>query len=192
MIGAMSLLDSHSQALAEFDRTVHLVKADQWDNSTPCTEWTVRDLVNHLVSEQLWVPHLLGGATLAEVGDRYDGDVLGDDPVRVWEESSRAAREAWTAEGATERTVHLSFGDADASLYGWQMVIDLAVHAWDLAMGIGAPQPIEDDLAEEIIRVAGPIIEAAQAPGILAPPVAVPATASAPDRLVALCGREPR
>ncbi|MTD53689.1 TIGR03086 family metal-binding protein [Amycolatopsis pithecellobii] len=188
----MSLLDRHGQTLAEFDRTVHLVKADQWDNPTPCTEWTVRDLVNHLVSEQLWVPHLLGGATLAEVGDRYDGDVLGDDPVRAWEESSRAARAAWTEEGAVDRMVHLSFGKFDASLYGWQMTMDLAVHAWDLAMGIGAPQPIEDDVAEELIPVVRPMIAAAQGTGILAPPVEVPDDASAPDRLVALCGREPR
>ncbi|MFD2472346.1 TIGR03086 family metal-binding protein [Amycolatopsis silviterrae] len=188
----MSLLDRHRQAMTDFDRTVHLVRPEQWDSPTPCTEWTVRDLVNHLVAEQLWAPHLLGGATLAEVGDRYDGDVLGDDPVRAWEESSRAARAAWLADGATSRTVHLSFGDADASLYGWQMTTDLAVHAWDLAMGIGAPQPIEDDLAEELLRVAGPIIEASQTPDILAPPVQVPGTASAPDRLVALCGREPR
>jgi uncharacterized protein (TIGR03086 family) len=191
MIEPMSLLERHSQALAAFDRILHLVKVDQWDNTTPCTEWTVRDLVNHLVSEQLWVPHLLCGATLAEVGDRYDGDVLGDDPVRAWEESSKAAREVWTTDGATERMVHLSFGDVDASLYCWQMTTDLAVHAWDLAMGIGAPQPIQDDLAEELIRVAGPIIESSQTPDILAPPVAVPDTASAPDQLVALCGRKP-
>ena len=188
----MDLLDRHHQALAEFDRTVHLVRADQWDNSTPCTEWTVRDLVNHLVAEQLWARHLLGGAKLAEVGDRYDGDVLGDDPVRAWEEASKAAREAWTRDGTIEGKVHLSFGEADASLYCWQMTGDLAVHAWDLAMGIGAPQPIEDDIAEALLRVVGPIIESTAPPGILAPPVEVPATASAPDRLVALMGRAPR
>ncbi|MDT8912817.1 TIGR03086 family metal-binding protein [Amycolatopsis sp. PS_44_ISF1] len=188
----MDVLDLHRQALAEFDRTVHSVGADQWDNPTPCTEWTVRDLVNHLVAEQRWAPHLLGGATLAEVGDRYDGGVLGEDPVRAWEESAKAAREAWTHEGTIEGRVRLSFGEVDASLYCWQMTGDLAVHAWDLAMGIGAPQPIEDDLAEVLVRVVGPIVESSTTPGILAPPVEVPATASAPDRLVALMGRVPR
>ncbi|MFE9890642.1 TIGR03086 family metal-binding protein [Streptomyces scopuliridis] len=188
----MSLLDSHGRTLAGFDRTVRLVRVDQWDNPTPCTEWTVRDVVNHIVSEQLWVPHLLHGATLAEVGDRYDGDVLGHDPVRAWSEASTNARRAWTEEGATERTVHLSFGASDASLYGWQMTTDLAVHAWDVAVGIEIPQPIEDDVAEELIPIARPVIEAAQGTGILAPPVEVSDTASASDRIVALCGRSPR
>ncbi|WP_208024310.1 maleylpyruvate isomerase N-terminal domain-containing protein [Amycolatopsis pithecellobii] len=39
--------------MAAFDQTVHLIKADQWDNLTPCSEWTVRDLVNHLVPSSL-------------------------------------------------------------------------------------------------------------------------------------------
>jgi hypothetical protein len=55
----VNLLDSHGRTLAWFDRTVRLVRTDQWDNPTPCTEWAVRDVVNHIVSEQLWVPHLL-------------------------------------------------------------------------------------------------------------------------------------
>ena len=61
-----------------------LIADDQWANPTPDTEWTVRDLVEHLVGEQLWVPLLLGGATIEEVGDRFDGDNLGDDPKTAW------------------------------------------------------------------------------------------------------------
>jgi uncharacterized protein (TIGR03086 family) len=192
MIEAVNLLERHRQALAAFGAAVHLVGAGQWGNATPCTEWSVRDVVNHVVAEQRWAPYLLGGATLAEVGDRYDGDVLGADPVRAWEESARAARAAWTADGATTRTVHLSFGSVEASVYGWQMTTDLAVHAWDVAMGIGAPSPIEEGLAEDLLGVAGPMIESLPTSDILAPPVAVPATAPAADRLVALCGRVPR
>jgi uncharacterized protein (TIGR03086 family) len=188
----MNLLDAHGVALREFDRTVHLVKDDQWEAPTPCTEWNVHDLVNHLVSEQLWVPHLLAGQTLEEVGDRYDGDVLGDDPVAIWETASAAAREAWTEPGATDRQVHLSYGEADAADYGWQMTLDLAVHAWDLATGIGAPQPIGDEVAESLLTTMGPQVEAWQGIGIFGRPVPVPESASAPDRLIGLVGRNPR
>ena len=187
----MNLLDAHGIALREFDQTVHQVKPDQWDAPTACSEWSVRDLVNHLVSEQLWAPHLLAGATLAEVGDRFDGDVLGHDPVSAWESSSAAAREAWTAPGAPERRVHLSFGESDAEDYGWQMTADLAVHAWDLAAGIGTTQPIRDDLADAILRVIGPQVPAWQGMGIFDPPVPVPDDAPAADHLVALLGRDP-
>ncbi len=50
----MSLLGNHGRTLAAFDRTVRLVRADQWDNPTPCTEWTVRDVVNHIDTVLRW------------------------------------------------------------------------------------------------------------------------------------------
>ena len=60
------------------------VGADQWALDTPCTEWNVRTLVNHVTVEDLWVPPLLRGATIEEIGDRFDGDQLGDDPKAAW------------------------------------------------------------------------------------------------------------
>jgi uncharacterized protein (TIGR03086 family) len=188
----MSLLDAHGEALREFDHAVLLVADDQWALPTPCTEWSVRDLVNHLVSEQLWVPHLLAGATLAEVGQRYDGDVLADDPVGAWERAATQARKAWTAPGAPERRVHLSFGQADGADYCWQMTLDLAVHAWDLATAIGAPQPIRPNVAEELLKTMGPQFEQWQGIGLFDPPVPVEGNAPAPDQLLALSGRRPR
>ncbi|HEX2297902.1 MAG TPA: maleylpyruvate isomerase N-terminal domain-containing protein, partial [Pseudonocardiaceae bacterium] len=61
-------LAQYATGLAEFDRRVEAVAPDQWNNPTPCTEWDVRALVNHLVTEQLWVPLLLDGATVEDVG----------------------------------------------------------------------------------------------------------------------------
>lgn len=64
----MRLLHAHRRAMTEFDTRVRAIGDDQWDNGTPCAQWTVRDLVQHLVSEQLWAPRLLDGATLEEIG----------------------------------------------------------------------------------------------------------------------------
>jgi len=157
-----------------------------------CTEWTVRDVLNHVVSEQFWVPHLLAGETLAEVGHRYDGDVLGTDPLAAWTSASTAARRAWLEPGATGRQVHLSFGQAEAAEYGWQLTGDLAVHGWDIAVGIGAPQQIRDDLAEQLITRFAPQLDMWQLIGLFNPPVPIPDTAHAADRLVALMGRRAR
>ncbi|WP_336158775.1 TIGR03086 family metal-binding protein [Amycolatopsis sp. VC5-11] len=188
----MDLLAAHGSALDVFDAAVRAAGPGDWARGTPCTDWSVRDLVNHLAVEQLWVPHLLAGATLDEVGTRYDGDVLGDDPLSAWEKASAAAREAWLSPGALRRTVHVSFGLVPAEEYGWQMTLDLAVHGWDLATALGRPNPVPDVLAGRLLDVLRPMIDDWQGLGLFDPPVAAGRNAAAPDRLVALLGRRPR
>jgi uncharacterized protein (TIGR03086 family) len=187
----MELLDAFDKALGEFDRRVHNVSHSQWTAPTPCTEWTVRDLVNHLTGEHLWAPWLLRGATLAEVGDRYDGDVLGDHPVRAWERAAAGSRPAFHRPGTLESDVHTSGGLTPAADYAWQMITDLTVHAWDLGRGIGDDQALDEELAMAVRGSVEPAVDGWQGFGVFAPPVPVPDSASAQDRLVALLGRRP-
>jgi uncharacterized protein (TIGR03086 family) len=187
----MDLLDAHGHAVDVFDRAMHKVGIGDWDSPTPCSEWTVRDLVRHLVNEQLWVPDLLAGKTVAEVGDKFDGDVLEDDPMHAWTESSQAARGAWLHPGALVTVVHLSFGDADGAEYCWQMTTDLAVHGWDLATALGLEAGIGDELATAVLEYVEPQIEQWQDMPWFAAPVPVPDGADPQSRLVALLGRQP-
>ncbi len=61
-------------ALDHFKNLVDRIPAAAWDNTTPCAQWDVRDLLNHMTSEHLWAPRLLAGETVEEVGDTYNGD----------------------------------------------------------------------------------------------------------------------
>lgn len=185
----MDLLEAHALALGEFDRRVRAITETQWANPTPDTEWTVRDLVSHLVVEQLWVPSLLAGATIEEVGDRFDGDVLGADPIAAWAAASLAAREAWLEPGATRRTVHLSFGDLPSAEYGWQMTMDLTVHAWDLARGIGGDEVLVSELCAAVLERARPMFADFSGSGLFAPPIPVPPGADDQTALLYLSGR---
>ncbi|SHG68049.1 TIGR03086 family metal-binding protein [Streptoalloteichus hindustanus] len=187
----MDLLNAYDRALAGFGRRVHRVRADQWNAATPCAEWTVRDLVNHLTSEQLWAPWLLRGATLDEVGDRFDGDQLGDDPPRRWDRAAGVAREGFHRQGALDGTVHTSGGVLPARDYGWQMTTDLTVHGWDLARGIGDDDTLDEELVEAVYAAVRPQVDSWQGIGIFDPPVPVPDSAPTQDRLVALLGRRP-
>ena len=81
-------------ALDGFGKRLDAVTETQWAAETPNADWDVRTLVNHVVGEMLWVPSVLDGKTIAEVGDRFDGDVLGDKP-RVT--AASAAAEALAA-----------------------------------------------------------------------------------------------
>ncbi|TCO53426.1 TIGR03086 family metal-binding protein [Actinocrispum wychmicini] len=187
----MELLDAQGSALSGFDWLVKAISPTDWDAATPCPEWTVYDLLNHVVSELLWVPRLLAGATVDEVGDQFDGDVLAADPVLAWIVAATDAREAWLRPGMADRQVDMSYGLAPAAEYGWQTTLDLAVHGWDLAMGIGEASPLHEELAETLLEVFEPQVWRWQGTGIFAPPVLVPADAGAPARLLALLGRHP-
>src|SRR3990170_8256506 len=95
-----TLLEQYDHAVTEFGTRVELVGDDQWSAPTPCTDWDVRALVAHMVDECRWVPYLLSGGTVADAGDRFSGDPLGEAPKQAWRDTSRAAREAFAAGGA--------------------------------------------------------------------------------------------
>ncbi|GLW94120.1 TIGR03086 family metal-binding protein [Actinokineospora globicatena] len=185
----MELSAAHDQARDVFDRAAHQVT--DWSAPTPCADWSTRELVNHLVSEQLWVPHLVAGETIEQVGDRYDGDLVGDDPLAAWTSASEVSRRAWDGV-PDDREVHLSSGTSPAVDYRRQMVLDLAVHGWDLATATGHDAVIDDDLARALLAEFTDQVDQWRDAGIFGPPVPVPADADPPTRLVALLGRDPR
>jgi uncharacterized protein (TIGR03086 family) len=154
-------------AVAEFDARIQQIADSQWQGRTPDEEWSVRDLVSHVVSEDLWAPPLLAGSTIAEIGDRFDGDVLGPDPKAAWTLASAAAVQAVEEDGAMDRIVHLSFGDFPGREYATQLFADHLIHAWDLARAIGADERLDTrliapcaawfDAVEDVYRSAGAI-----------------------------------
>lgn len=186
------ILRNHGEALALFGSRVHTVRDDQWDGPTPCSEWSVRDLVNHLTVEQLWVPRLVrDGATIAEVGSDYDGDVLGDEPAEVWDRAAVAAVAAFSESGALNRTVQLSYGSSPADAYCTQMMADAVVHSWDLSRAIGADERLPDELTKATLREVEPYASGLDASGLFAPAVEPPADADDLTRLLCLLGRRP-
>lgn len=178
-----------SQSVRDFGRKVHAVGDDQWTNETPCSEWDVRALVNHLVSEALWVKPLLEGMTIEEVGDRLDGELLGDDPPAAFDRAAAEATEAATAPGAAERIVHISAGDTPAREYLAQVFTDFVIHGWDLARAIGADDTIDAGHAAAIYEQTAPMADAMKSWGVYGDTIEVAAGADAQTRLLALFGR---
>jgi uncharacterized protein (TIGR03086 family) len=185
-----TLLARHGEALDLFGARVHAVRADQWDAPTPCTDWSVRDLVNHLTAEQLWVaPLVRERKTLDRIGDAFEGDVLGDDPVGAWDRAAAESRDAFLEKGALDRTVHLSSGPTQATAYCSQMVSDLVVHAWDLSRAIGADERLPEDLVDFTVREVSPYADSLAGSGLFAPRVTPPPDADEQTKLLAMVGR---
>ena len=121
-----------------------------WSMPTPCTEWDVRTLVNHVVGEDRWTKPLVDGRTIKDVGDALDGDLLGEDAKS---NALAAADEALTA--VAERLpaggkVHLSYGDEDIEEYIRQLVAEHLIHGWDLAVATGQQRTLDPQLVAEV------------------------------------------
>lgn len=162
--------------------------AGAWDAPTPCSEWSVRDLVAHLCFEHLWAPHVLAGTPMDEVGDRYGGDLLQGDPPGAWRRAVARSRPMWTATEGHAAQVHTSFGWLPIEEYAEQMLLDLTVHEWDLARGAGLDETLDAlgvDRALSYIR-SDPIMLTGA--GLWGEPVPRAGT-TARDELLALLGR---
>ena len=178
-------------ALEGFEQRLGAVGAAQWNEATPCDDWDVRTLVNHVVGELLWMPPLLDGKTIAEVGDRFDGDVVGSDPLTTYKSAVAAAHAAAFEPGAQERTVHLSFGDFPGSEYVGQVVSDVIIHTWDLARAVDADDQLDPALVTFVVEFLSPQIESWRGAGAFGPAVEAGPDASVQDRFLAQTGRPP-
>jgi uncharacterized protein (TIGR03086 family) len=129
---------------------VNAVGADQWEAVTPCGDWDVRALVGHVVAEDRWAVPLLDGATIEAVGSRFDGDLLGQDPVGAALDAAAASVAAVAARLPQGGAVHLSYGDERVEEYVRQLAADHLVHSWDLAAATGGDRRLDPHLVSEV------------------------------------------
>src|SRR5882757_9058062 len=94
----------------EFSRRLTAVRAEQWDWPTPCAEWNVRQLVNHMAQGNFNYVRLLDGMTGPEFL-RYRGiDAVGDDPLGAYRRSVRDCAEKFAQPGALRRMLDYPMG----------------------------------------------------------------------------------
>lgn len=184
-----TIADWHARALSATGQVVAAISPDRWHTSTPCSQWTVRALVNHLVSGNLWAAELGTGATIKEVGQRLDGDVLGTDPAAAYAASAGSAAAAFSRPGALQDTCAVSYGPVTGAVYAGHRFIDVLVHGWDLATATGQNPAIDADLVDACQQIAEPQIGMLRASGAFGPPLPVPPGADAQTRLLAMLGR---
>lgn len=188
-------MDSVALLQRTVDETTRLVdnlSPNELGNDTPCTEWTIRDLINHMT----------GGATMfaisAEQGSVPDemfgrlmgGDNLGDDPQGAWATASKRAMAAFDQPGVLDKMVTLPFGEMPGGVALNIAVFDVATHATDLAKASG--QAIEDtDLLEAALvmgrQMIGPDL---RQPGIFDAEQPIADGAPVTERLLAFAGRK--
>ncbi len=188
----MDLIAALDEVGTEFGRLVDATLPEQLGDTTPCTEFTVRDVINHVAGgANMFGAGFEAGSISDEELGRIMGDILGDDPSGVFRAASERVMAAVRAPGAMEGTATFPWGEMPREAALGIAVFDVAVHAWDLAQATGQSLELSDDLALEILALG-------QAMGIdgfrgemFAAEVIIVETAPAWDRVAAYSGRTP-
>jgi uncharacterized protein (TIGR03086 family) len=182
-------------ALDGVSRLVAGLTDEEWDRATPCADWTVRQLLGHLVGGNRLVTRAVRGEPLPppeQLGRRDPADQLGDDPSAAWQASADDLLAALGAPGVLERTHTVPVGTLPGAAIVHLRVVETLVHGWDLARATDRALEVPDELAEAELAFSQDLLgrlPAGRTP--FAPSRSVTEGAPALDRLVALLGREP-
>src|SRR5215211_4409658 len=138
-------------ALDDAGRLVAGIRPGQWELPTPCQEWTVRQLLGHVVGGNRLVAGVLRGEPLPdpeELRRRAGGDQLGDDPTGAYRDSAAGLLAAFRAPGVLERAHTIPAGTLPGPAVLHVRTVEALVHGWDLAVATGQPVPFADELAD--------------------------------------------
>jgi uncharacterized protein (TIGR03086 family) len=185
----MSEIDLLSSVLTKTGDVIERVTPDQLDRPTPCPDYDVAGMVDHLVG---WVRSFDAAAN----GRTYEGDPsavrTGDDPAGQFRASADSLVAGWRQHGL-DRTVSIAGGESPGEMAFNMTLMEYATHGWDLAVATGQPVLLSEDEARQVL---------ARAEGTLPPQyrggdmpfgeiVPVPDDAPAIDRMIGFMGRDP-
>lgn len=177
-----------AEAIAVATREIEEVRVEDFDHPTPDTEWSVYDLVTHMMYELAWVQDMVAGRRIEDVDAKYEGDLIGDDLQAVWANFREAARQA-IEKADLHDIVHVSYGDITLEEYLLQAGSDQAIHAWDLGQAMSRTVIYDEELLDALFDYAETNVDMLQDSGLFEAPLTVADDADKQTKLLALYGR---
>jgi uncharacterized protein (TIGR03086 family) len=184
--GRAPLVEQLGRAFDAVARLISNIRADQWSAPTPCTDWTVRQVVNHLTGMNRVFAALLAGQPPPP---RPSADQIEADPAGAYRDSAAALQAAFARPGVLERAYQGPLGTATGAERLKIRLYDLLAHGWDIAQATGQPADLPDDLAAQSLAFARTQLAGQARPGRFGPAQIVAEQAPAIERLVAFLGR---
>ena len=182
------------RVLSETERVVDGIEPSQLDGPTPCADWTVRDVLNHITAggEMFAIAAVEGKVPDDRLGELMTGDNLGSDYKGAFHDAAARASKAFEAPGVLDKVITLPFGEMPAGVALQIAIFDLTTHAWDLAKATGQSTALDPEVLGTALEIAqGMLSDDFRAAGMFGPRVVVPDDAPPQDRLAAFTGRTP-
>jgi uncharacterized protein (TIGR03086 family) len=180
--GRMDPLDQLDQLGPLLAKVVGNISPDQLDNPTPCANFTVRGVLDHMI----------GGATnfaAAFRGQPAPTDAPSAEPLDAFGAALTNLATAMHEPGALDRTVQAPFGAVPGETFARFVVLDGLVHGWDLSIATGQPYDPPDALVAEVTAFAASALDPLRDGDTFAKAVAPPTGATPIEQLVSLTGR---
>lgn len=179
------------KAFTETATVVRGVKPDHLEAPTPCGDWDVRDLINHLL--QVGCALSLAGRQQPVPTHLWDRDLVMDGEwTSRFDDEARVATTAWAQPDSWRATVTMGDVSMPAPMAATMFISDLAIHGWDLAQGTGQSYRCDDDVAQVTLQAIQDMGEQGRQMGIFAAPLATYDGAPPFSRALALSGRDPQ
>jgi len=185
VVGAESPISQLDRALAAVGELISNIHPEQWSASTPCADWTVRQIVNHLIGMNRVFAAILADEPPPSRVDRISDDELD----RAYAESAAALVAAFDQPGVLDRSYHGPLGAASGRDRLQIRLYDVLAHGWDLAHATAQPARFPEDVAEQSLSFARGQVSDEARHGRFGPAQIVADDASAMDRLAAFLGR---
>jgi uncharacterized protein (TIGR03086 family) len=158
------------------------MRPDQWSAPTPCTEWTVRDIVTHVISNHRRA--LASGSEPAAVTPE-------DDLPALWSTVSRDLLAALMDPERASTLVGGPFGEQPLeSVVGRLLSSDTLVHTWDLARATGQDERLDPTAVAKTMEFLAGVGDRMRRPGGFASKIEPAPDADDQIRLLNFCGRE--
>ena len=155
---------------------------------------THADVINKLVASTL----LFTSFGLREEGDPNldlinPKELIGDDPVGIYNHAASLCREAWRSPGALERMATSTIGEAKARSVLNARIFDTTILSWDISRACNVPNLIDEEQATYVLRVAEALVPAVRSHSSERYKTAVSTAdnASVLEKLIATTGRDP-
>ena len=177
------------QAIAATRSVLTTVSKEQLTDGTPCADWKISDVINHLVAGQYFFEAAVKGAPPAG----GETDFAAGDFVAAFDEGAHHSLAAFGADGAMEKTLTLPFGQMPGAAFCAIAATDTFTHGWDLAKATGQSTDLAPALAGQLLHGAQQAITPAwRSPSgnPFGPEQTAPANASNADQLAAFLGRK--
>jgi len=137
----MDPLGAHQRAQDTFARVLGNVTSDQLSSPTPCPEWDVKALIDHVVAGNQRVVERAGGQVAP----------LPEDVGAAHRASAKASQEVFSEPEGLTRTYQIAIGVVPGMVLLEIRTSDLLAHAWDLAIATGQPTDLDPELAEYVL-----------------------------------------